>query len=180
MKGWWATSTCQNGKWFHEPQCIGMCFLNISTAFIFSHADSAALWQCQSVSRSTILVQTEISQEHSDALQWNSVQTSMVPGGWILILMTSVTPWVCPLPPSWGHICVFELKVSTLYWMHCHDLWYTHSYRTSSTVTKALKLQPYNLSDFFKYNMSSMSNNQTASSTFNKQDIWDKTYNHME
>ncbi|XP_041804871.1 coagulation factor XIII B chain-like [Chelmon rostratus] len=20
---WWATSTCQNGKWSHEPQCIG-------------------------------------------------------------------------------------------------------------------------------------------------------------
>ncbi|XP_044075972.1 complement factor H-like isoform X4 [Siniperca chuatsi] len=23
VKGWWATSTCQNGKWSHEPQCIG-------------------------------------------------------------------------------------------------------------------------------------------------------------
>ncbi|XP_044075971.1 complement factor H-like isoform X3 [Siniperca chuatsi] len=22
VKGWWATSTCQNGKWSHEPQCI--------------------------------------------------------------------------------------------------------------------------------------------------------------
>ncbi|XP_028283403.1 complement factor H-like isoform X2 [Parambassis ranga] len=21
-EGWWATSTCQNGKWSHEPQCI--------------------------------------------------------------------------------------------------------------------------------------------------------------
>ncbi|XP_075338848.1 complement factor H-related protein 2-like [Odontesthes bonariensis] len=21
-EGWWATSTCQNGKWIHEPQCI--------------------------------------------------------------------------------------------------------------------------------------------------------------
>ncbi|XP_059200425.1 complement factor H-like [Centropristis striata] len=23
VKGWWATSTCQNGKWSHEPQCLG-------------------------------------------------------------------------------------------------------------------------------------------------------------
>ncbi|GAA6218141.1 coagulation factor XIII B chain-like, partial [Lates japonicus] len=22
VEGWWATSTCQNGKWSHEPQCI--------------------------------------------------------------------------------------------------------------------------------------------------------------
>lgn len=24
--GWWATAMCQNGNWFHEPQCIGKCF----------------------------------------------------------------------------------------------------------------------------------------------------------
>lgn len=23
VEGWWATAMCQNGKWFHEPQCIG-------------------------------------------------------------------------------------------------------------------------------------------------------------
>uniref|UniRef100_A0A3Q2QS57 Sushi domain-containing protein n=1 Tax=Fundulus heteroclitus TaxID=8078 RepID=A0A3Q2QS57_FUNHE len=23
VEGWWATSTCQNGKWSHTPQCIG-------------------------------------------------------------------------------------------------------------------------------------------------------------
>ncbi|GLD61857.1 complement factor H-like protein, partial [Lates japonicus] len=22
VKGWWATSTCENGKWSHQPQCI--------------------------------------------------------------------------------------------------------------------------------------------------------------
>ncbi|XP_075340383.1 complement factor H-related protein 1-like [Odontesthes bonariensis] len=22
VEGWWATSRCQNGKWYHEPQCI--------------------------------------------------------------------------------------------------------------------------------------------------------------
>ncbi|XP_069568600.1 complement factor H-related protein 1-like [Brachyistius frenatus] len=22
VEGWWATSTCQNGRWSHEPQCI--------------------------------------------------------------------------------------------------------------------------------------------------------------
>uniref|UniRef100_A0A3Q3ESC6 Sushi domain-containing protein n=1 Tax=Labrus bergylta TaxID=56723 RepID=A0A3Q3ESC6_9LABR len=26
VKGWWATSTCQNGVWSPEPQCIGKCF----------------------------------------------------------------------------------------------------------------------------------------------------------
>ncbi|XP_053185655.1 uncharacterized protein LOC128368797 isoform X2 [Scomber japonicus] len=23
VRGWWVTSSCQNGKWSHEPQCIG-------------------------------------------------------------------------------------------------------------------------------------------------------------
>lgn len=33
VEGWWATSTCQNGRWSHEPQCIGKCPINISVLF---------------------------------------------------------------------------------------------------------------------------------------------------
>lgn len=32
-QGWWATSTCENGSWSPQPQCIGKCSLNTSALF---------------------------------------------------------------------------------------------------------------------------------------------------
>ncbi len=62
----------------------------------FNHASSWLCgWQCQSdshlVSRPTIWVQTEISQQLLDGLPWTVVEISIAPRGWVLV--TLMIPW---------------------------------------------------------------------------------------
>lgn len=35
MESWWGTTTCQNGKWFPEPFCIGRCSMKLTVNSIF-------------------------------------------------------------------------------------------------------------------------------------------------
>lgn len=34
VEGWWASSTCENGTWVREPQCIGECLMNTFTGSV--------------------------------------------------------------------------------------------------------------------------------------------------
>lgn len=45
VEGWWATSTCQNGKWSHTPQCIGKRFAAITKQHLFCDVKLAKSFQ---------------------------------------------------------------------------------------------------------------------------------------
>ncbi|XP_035761962.1 complement factor H-like [Neolamprologus brichardi] len=69
VEGWWATSTCERGKWSHEPQCIGssnetretrLCYTTIQNcgnipvienAFALQTSQYYLTYQCQRLYR---------------------------------------------------------------------------------------------------------------------------------
>ncbi|XP_076601153.1 uncharacterized protein LOC143329231 [Chaetodon auriga] len=108
VEGWWATITCQNGKWSHEPQCIdeNACIPpEIPNAKITENPNG---WY---TAGQRVRITCDKGYEHKD----NDATTICENGTWISVPACEKSTSVCDEPPKVNHAVIVRQGYQKLF-----------------------------------------------------------------
>ncbi|XP_041658269.1 complement factor H-related protein 1-like [Cheilinus undulatus] len=108
VEGWWATSTCQNGEWSHEPRCIDerACVpLEIPNG---KYNKRRTGWYGES---STIRVTCEDGYELKN---WSATATCLN-GAWSSVPICEISINACSTPPKVPHAVIVGQRFQEVY-----------------------------------------------------------------
>ncbi|XP_071379328.1 complement factor H-like [Centroberyx affinis] len=108
VKGWWATSTCQNGKWSHKPQCIDekSCLpLSIPNA---KYTENPNDWY-KETEKIRITCDNEYEVKNNDAT------AECKNGTWTSIPICEKSSYACDEPPKIPHAVIIHQGYQDLF-----------------------------------------------------------------
>ncbi|KAM4552571.1 complement factor H-related protein 1-like [Odontesthes bonariensis] len=137
VKGWWATSTCQNGKWSHEPQCINekACIPpNIPNA---KYTESSNGWYEEGHAMAVTCNDGYVNK--------NLAATACIGGAWFPVPVCEKSNTACSEPPNFPHAVIIHQEYQEVYEANskieynCED-----GYVKPEPLKKFCKIKSYN------------------------------------
>ncbi|XP_070774939.1 complement factor H-related protein 1-like [Enoplosus armatus] len=108
VKGWWATSTCQNGKWSHEPQCINETACITPTIPNEKKPESSKAWYEDG---KTMRITCDEGYEHKD----HRATAKCIRGEWSRVLVCEKSIQACSEPPRIPHAVIIHQRYQEVF-----------------------------------------------------------------
>ncbi|XP_049453936.1 complement factor H-related protein 1-like [Epinephelus fuscoguttatus] len=108
VEGWWATSTCQNGSWSHEPQCID------EKACLPPHIPNAKYTASQNgwyKDEHKVRITCDVGYEPKD----RQVTTKCINGTWSSVPVCEKSSDSCGEPPKVPHAVIIHQRHQEVY-----------------------------------------------------------------
>ncbi|XP_037537534.1 complement factor H-related protein 1 [Nematolebias whitei] len=134
VEGWWATITCQNGTWSHDPQCID------ETACVSPTIPNAKNIQSSSVIyKNGQIFEIKCNKGYVSKKQQNSPQCKN--GTWISVPICEKSPTACREPPNIPNAVIIHQKHQEVFDMgseveyQCRDGYVTQDKNTKKSIS---------------------------------------------
>ncbi|XP_022610948.1 complement factor H-related protein 1-like isoform X2 [Seriola dumerili] len=107
VEDWWATSTCENGTWVHEPQCIDEqdC---ISPTIPNGHNSKNSTWY---KNESVLRTKCNSGYEHKDRV----TTAKCVDGNWLSLPICQKSTTACGQPPKVPHAVIIHQRYQEVF-----------------------------------------------------------------
>ncbi|XP_071348380.1 complement factor H-related protein 1-like [Trachinotus anak] len=132
MKGWWATTTCENGKWSHQPQCMDIKACIPPTIPNGKYTENSNGWY---EDRDMIRISCDQGFEHKDRV----ATARCINGEWSSLPVCQKSDNACIEPPkvphaviSQGYQEVFPADSEVVY--ECEDGYAIEGAQTSKSI----------------------------------------------
>ncbi|XP_071348370.1 complement factor H-related protein 1-like isoform X1 [Trachinotus anak] len=101
MKGWWATTTCENGKWSHQPQCMDIKACIPPTILNGKYTENSNGWY---ENRHMIRISCDRGFEHKDQV----ATARCINGEWLSLPVCQKSTTACTEPPKVPHAVIIH------------------------------------------------------------------------
>uniref|UniRef100_UPI003AAC3B26 complement factor H-like n=1 Tax=Centroberyx gerrardi TaxID=166262 RepID=UPI003AAC3B26 len=120
VEGWWATSTCQNGKWSHKPQCIDEKSCLPPSIPNAKYTQNPNGWYKETE-------KIRITCDNGYEVKNNSATAECKNGTWTSILICEKSSYACDEPPKIPHAVIIRQGYQDLFaedaevWYECEE-----------------------------------------------------------